>query len=72
MYKVNLNLDKSEIEAYGKNKAKADALTVLIMPPTQRIQRVADKTKKEVLAKELLFIFMGALYNKTIVICSKL
>lgn len=38
----------SEIEAYGKDKAKADALTVLIMPPTQRIQRVADKTKKEV------------------------
>ena len=39
----------SEIEAHGKDKAKVDALTVLIMPPTQRIQRVADKTKEEVI-----------------------
>lgn len=36
----------NEIEACNKNKKKQDSLTVLVLPPVAKVQRMADKTKE--------------------------
>ena len=37
-----------EIEQHSNDKNRSEALTVLIMPPSSRVQRIANKTSKEV------------------------